>query len=107
MVGSQELVGFLTENSELAPHPDELQVTHEASARHLLLQPNEAAFDDLCEDLQSGPDTLSYWGPQDGFGSYPSHEYGSDVYVPDDEDAINLAEHYPYDNNEAAHVLHE
>ena len=42
---------------------------------------------------------------QDGYGSYPSNDYGSDVYVPDDADVIVPDEHYPLDP-EPVEVLH-
>ena len=42
---------------------------------------------------------------QDGYGSYPSNDYGSDLYVPDDADVIILEEHHVYEDD-AVEVLH-
>ncbi len=42
---------------------------------------------------------------QDGFGSYPSDDYGSDVYVPDDADVVVPEEHYAHEH-EPAEVVH-
>ena len=42
---------------------------------------------------------------QDEFGSYPSDDYGSDVYAPDDADVIVPDEHYALEH-EPAEVLH-